>query len=233
MRAGDPALTRRTCKTAALNSTWSQRRSHTSAARSPCRKASRIIIASRWPYRLALATRDHACVEAVRAEQRLCRAVAARGRDARRCSAVRRGDSSSPRPLQAVAPLDPIGYRTDSGGMRSAAMYTLLESAKMNRLDPEAYQRDVLARIARSIASANSCPGTESRPADAPTSIITYLRHHAVCTLRARANAATVVLQLCARGSRHRQLMRSGLAGRKIKAPWMRITNAGRFTLIN
>ena len=122
---------------------------------------------------------------------------------------------------------------SDSGGMRSAAMYTLLESAKMNRLDPEAYLRDVLARIARSIASANSCPGTESRPADAPTSIITYLRHHAVCTLRARANAATVVLQLCARGSRHRQLMRSGLAGRKIKAPWMRITNAGRFTLIN
>jgi hypothetical protein len=64
---------------------------------------------------------------------------------------------------------------SDSGGMRSAAMYTLLESAKMNRLDPEAYLRDVLARIARSIASANSCPGTGSRPADAPTSIITKM----------------------------------------------------------
>jgi transposase len=37
---------------------------------------------------------------------------------------------------------------SDSGGMRAAAMYTLIESAKMNRLDPEAYLRDVLARIA-------------------------------------------------------------------------------------
>ena len=37
---------------------------------------------------------------------------------------------------------------SDSGGIRAAAMYTLLESAKMYRLDPEAYLRDVLARIA-------------------------------------------------------------------------------------
>jgi hypothetical protein len=36
----------------------------------------------------------------------------------------------------------------DSGGMRAAAMYTLIESAKMNGLNPEAYPRDVLARIA-------------------------------------------------------------------------------------
>jgi len=39
-----------------------------------------------------------------------------------------------------------VGF--DSGGMRAAAMYTLIESAKMSRLDPEAYLRDVLARIA-------------------------------------------------------------------------------------
>ena len=32
--------------------------------------------------------------------------------------------------------------------MRAAAMYALIESAKMNGLDPETYLRDVLARIA-------------------------------------------------------------------------------------
>jgi len=37
---------------------------------------------------------------------------------------------------------------SDSGGVRAAAMYTLIESAKMSSLDPEAYLRDVLARIA-------------------------------------------------------------------------------------
>jgi hypothetical protein len=36
----------------------------------------------------------------------------------------------------------------DSGGIRAAAMYTLIETAKMNGLDPEAYLRDIIARIA-------------------------------------------------------------------------------------
>jgi transposase len=37
---------------------------------------------------------------------------------------------------------------SDSGGERAAAMYTLIETAKLNGFDPEAYLRDVLGRIA-------------------------------------------------------------------------------------
>jgi hypothetical protein len=37
---------------------------------------------------------------------------------------------------------------SDSGGVRAAGMYTLIESAKLNGHDPEAYLRDILARIA-------------------------------------------------------------------------------------
>ena len=37
---------------------------------------------------------------------------------------------------------------SDRGGVRAAKMYTIVESAKLNRLDPEAYLRDIFARIA-------------------------------------------------------------------------------------
>ena len=37
---------------------------------------------------------------------------------------------------------------SDAGGERAAAMYSLIGSAKLNASDPEAYLRDVLARIA-------------------------------------------------------------------------------------
>jgi transposase len=37
---------------------------------------------------------------------------------------------------------------SDRGGERAAALYSLLESAKLNGLDPQAYLREVLARIA-------------------------------------------------------------------------------------
>jgi hypothetical protein len=37
---------------------------------------------------------------------------------------------------------------SDAGGERAAAAYSLIETAKLNRLDPEDYLRQVLARIA-------------------------------------------------------------------------------------
>jgi len=37
---------------------------------------------------------------------------------------------------------------SDDGGRRAAIAYTLIETAKMNGLDPEAYLRDIIARIA-------------------------------------------------------------------------------------
>ena len=38
---------------------------------------------------------------------------------------------------------------SDQGGHRAAAIYTLIETAKLNGLDPEAYLRDLLSRIAQ------------------------------------------------------------------------------------
>ena len=37
---------------------------------------------------------------------------------------------------------------SDAGGARAAAAYTLIETAKLNGLDPEAYLHEVLGRIA-------------------------------------------------------------------------------------
>jgi transposase len=37
---------------------------------------------------------------------------------------------------------------SDAGGERAAAFYSLIGSAKLNGLNPEAYLRDVLTRIA-------------------------------------------------------------------------------------
>jgi hypothetical protein len=36
----------------------------------------------------------------------------------------------------------------DSGGDRAAAMYTIMQTAKVNDLNPETYLRDTLAKIA-------------------------------------------------------------------------------------
>ncbi|HYI69304.1 MAG TPA: IS66 family transposase [Skermanella sp.] len=54
---------------------------------------------------------------------------------------------------RAIRPLA-IGRRnwmfagSDTGGVRAAAIFTLIETAKLNGLDPQAYLRDVLGRIA-------------------------------------------------------------------------------------
>ncbi len=59
-------------------------------------------------------------------------------------------NNAAERALRAVA----IGRKnylfagSDAGGERAAAMYSLVGSAKLNDLDPEAYLRHVLARIA-------------------------------------------------------------------------------------
>jgi transposase len=59
-------------------------------------------------------------------------------------------NNAAERALRAVA----IGRKNywfagaDSGGERAAAMYSLIGTVKLNRLDPEAYLRYVLTRIA-------------------------------------------------------------------------------------
>lgn len=37
---------------------------------------------------------------------------------------------------------------SDKGGERAAAIYSLIETAKLNGVDPEAWLRDIMARIA-------------------------------------------------------------------------------------
>ena len=37
---------------------------------------------------------------------------------------------------------------SDTGGMRAAAIYSIIETCKLNAIDPQAYLRDILARIA-------------------------------------------------------------------------------------
>ena len=36
---------------------------------------------------------------------------------------------------------------SDNSGIRAAAIYSLIETCKLNAIDPEAYLRDILARI--------------------------------------------------------------------------------------
>ena len=56
---------------------------------------------------------------------------------------------------------------SDRGGERAAAMYSLIETAKLNGIDPEAYLRDVLARIADHPKSPHRTPAMELSVASA------------------------------------------------------------------
>ena len=59
-------------------------------------------------------------------------------------------NNAAERSLRAVA-LERKNYlfaRSDAGGERAAAIYSLIGTAKLNGLDPEAYLREVLTRIA-------------------------------------------------------------------------------------
>ena len=58
---------------------------------------------------------------------------------------------------------------SDAGGRRAAALYSLIETAKLNDLDPHKYLADVLARIADHPARqiAGLLPWTETRRAAA------------------------------------------------------------------
>ena len=58
---------------------------------------------------------------------------------------------------------------SDAGGRRAAAMYTLIETAKLNAIDPKAYLADVLARLpaTQRRRSPSSCPGTGHHQANA------------------------------------------------------------------
>jgi hypothetical protein len=47
-----------------------------------------------------------------------------------------------------VARFDAACMSSDAGGVRAAAIYSLIETADMNGLDPEVYLRHVIQRIA-------------------------------------------------------------------------------------
>ena len=55
--------------------------------------------------------------------------------------------------------------RSDEGGRRAAAIHTLIETAKLNDVDPQAWLTDVLARLHdhSPSESTSSCPGIGSR----------------------------------------------------------------------
>ena len=53
---------------------------------------------------------------------------------------------------------------SDEGGRRAAAIYTLIASAKLNDVDPQAWLADVLARLLDHPATRIYVSGTENSP---------------------------------------------------------------------
>jgi hypothetical protein len=87
---------------------------------------------------------------------------------------------------------------SDRGGQRAAALYSLIVTAKMNDIDPQAWLADVLARIAEHPArdiDALLCHGIGSRP-----------RHHAARRLNLTASNLKLPCGLHRMLSRHHGL---------------------------
>jgi transposase len=74
-------------------------------------------------------------------------------------------NNAAERELRAVA----IGRKnwtfagSDEGGRRAAAVYTLIATAKLNHIDPQAWLADVLARLPDHPAKRIQCPGIGAR----------------------------------------------------------------------
>jgi transposase len=63
---------------------------------------------------------------------------------------VETDNNAAERSIRGIA-LDRKNYLfagSDSGGQRAAAIYSLIETAKLNAIEPEAYLRNILGRIA-------------------------------------------------------------------------------------
>jgi transposase len=83
-------------------------------------------------------------------------------------------NNAAERELRAIA----VGRRnwtfagSDEGGQRAAALYTLIATAKLNDVDPQAWPADVLARMLDYPAkSATCCRGTGTQNAEPPPDI--------------------------------------------------------------